>query len=95
MTGEIEGFYEHYPERRIVALTLFAINVGKDAACGSAAFSAINAGRITAGCNLLAMKPNGEPNWSYSGGKYVEGLQKRRQAERAHCLVGTEKLDIT
>lgn len=71
---------------RLIGLTLFAINVGAAGACGSEAFKAINAGRITEGCDLLARKPNGAPNWSHAGGRYVPGLQNRRLAERDWCL---------
>lgn len=80
--------WEHLDGDRLVGLTLFAINVGKSAACGSESFKAINAGRIQEGCNLLATQPNGKPNWSSSGGKYIPGLQNRRQAEKRWCLKG-------
>ncbi len=78
--------WDYLTARRLIGLTMFAVNVGKEGACGSAAVRAINAGRIVQGCNLLARKPNGEPNWSYADGKFVQGLQNRRQAERALCL---------
>lgn len=78
--------WDYLTARRLIGLTMFAVNVGKEGACGSAAVRAINAGRIAEGCNLLARKPNGEPNWSYASGVYVQGLQNRRQAERALCL---------
>lgn len=74
--------------RRLIGLTMFAINVGKAGACNSQAFKVINAGDITRGCNLIATKPNGQPNWSTAGGRYVQGLQNRRQAERTLCLSG-------
>lgn len=73
---------------RLVGLTIFAINVGKRGACGSQAVKAINAGRVAEGCNLIARKPDGSPNWSNAGGRYVQGLQNRRQAERALCAKG-------
>lgn len=73
---------------RLVGLTIFAVNVGKAGACGSAAVREINAGRIVAGCRLLSTKPNGQPNWSYAGGRYVQGLQNRRLAESKLCLDG-------
>jgi len=75
-------------EPRLIALTIFAINVGKTAACESQAMKAINAGKITEGCNLIATRPDGKPNWSYAGNVYVQGLQNRRQAERDLCLMG-------
>lgn len=73
---------------RLIGLTLFAINVGKAGACGSQSFKAINRGDIKAGCDLLATRPDGKPNWSYASGRYVQGLQNRRQGERALCLDG-------
>lgn len=80
--------WSYLTANRLIALTMFAINVGKSAACGSQAFKQINLGNVAAGCNLLALKPNGQPNWSYAGGVYVRGLQNRRQAERGLCLEG-------
>jgi GH24 family phage-related lysozyme (muramidase) len=78
--------WSHLTPTRLVALTIFAINVGKAGACGSQAVRQINAGNIVAGCDLIARAPSGAPNWSFAGGKYVQGLQNRRQAERALCL---------
>ena len=78
--------WKYLTPTRLVSLTIFAINVGKTAACGSQTFAKINAGRIVEGCNLLARTPSGSPNWSVAGGVYVQGLQNRRQAERALCL---------
>ena len=46
----------------------------------------INAGAVKAGCDLIARTPDDRPNWSYAGGVFVQGLQNRRQAERALCL---------
>ncbi|MDH0704332.1 hypothetical protein N5D41_22915 [Pseudomonas toyotomiensis] len=74
--------------KRLIGLTIFAINFGKSGACNSHAVKAINAGEISSGCNLIATKPNGQPNWSYSDGAYRQGLQNRRQAERTLCLAG-------
>lgn len=82
--------WENLNGDRLVGMTLFAINVGSGGACGSQAFKSINAGRIQEGCNLLAIKPNGQPNWSHASGRYVQGLQNRRQAERKLCLSGVQ-----
>ncbi len=71
---------------RLIGLTMFAINVGKQGACGSSAVRYINAGRVAEGCNLLAYKQDGAPNWSYAQGAYVQGLHNRRLAERDLCL---------
>lgn len=71
---------------RVVALTMFAINVGVKGACGSQAVTQINLGNITAGCKLIAYTPSGAPNWSFSGGVYVQGLHNRRKKESSLCL---------
>ena len=71
---------------RLVALTIFAINVGKVGACNSQAMKVINSGDIAGGCKLLAYKYDGTPNWSYAGGRYVQGLHNRRKAEYSLCL---------
>ena len=73
---------------RLIGLTMFAINVGKDGACGSQAVRQINAGNIGPGCDLIARTPAGLPNWSTADGKYVQGLQNRRQIERGFCRKG-------
>lgn len=80
--------WENLTPKRLVGLTMFAINVGTSGACKSQSFKAINRGDIKAGCDLLARRPDGSPNWSYAGGRYVQGLQNRRQAERSLCLDG-------
>ena len=77
--------WDYLTVKRLIGLTVFAINVGKAGACGSQAVRQINAGNVLAGCDLIARTPNGRPNWSTAGGQYVPGLQNRRQAERALC----------
>lgn len=78
--------WNYLSAKRLIGLTVFAINVGKAGACGSQAVQQINLGNLAAGCNLIARTPSGAPNWSTAGGQYVQGLQNRRQAERALCL---------
>lgn len=78
--------WNYLSAKRLIGLTMFAINVGKAGACGSQAVQQINLGNLAAGCNLIARTPSGAPNWSNAGGQYVQGLQNRRQAERALCL---------
>ena len=73
------------------ALTSHAHNFGVDDTCDSQAVVAINDGRIADGCDLIAQKPNGSPNWSYVAGVYYQGLQNRRQSERRLCLQGAER----
>ena len=77
--------WDYLTTSRLIGLTVFAINVGKDGACNSAAVRQINAGNVLVGCDLIARRPDGTPNWSYADGKYVQGLQNRRQAERKLC----------
>lgn len=72
------------------AFTLFAINVGKSAACGSRAAQLMRAGNREAACKALARGPDGRPVWSSAGGVYVQGLQNRRQYERNWCLTLAE-----
>lgn len=71
---------------RLVALTMFAINVGKQGACGSRAVRLINVGQITEGCRAIAYTPDGKPSWSYASGRFVQSLHNRRQAEAALCV---------
>ena len=80
--------WDHLSPNRLVALTIFAVNVGKDGACRSQAMVNINRGRIVEGCTLLAYKPTGAPNWALADGKYVQGLHNRRKAEMTLCLKG-------
>ena len=78
--------WDHLTASRLIGLTIFAVNVGKAGACGSQAFAQINAGNIAQGCNLLAFRYDGTPNWSYAGGTFYQGLQNRRRAERVLCV---------
>lgn len=80
--------WDYLSATRLVGLTIFAINVGKDGACNSQAVKKINAGDIKGGCDLIAYTPGGSPNWSFAGGKFVQGLHNRRKAERDLCLRG-------
>lgn len=80
--------WDYLSPDRLIGLTMFAINIGKAGACGSQAVRQINAGNIGAGCDLIARTPAGLPNWSTADGKYVQGLQNRRQVERGFCRKG-------
>lgn len=80
--------WDYLTARRLIGLTVFAVNVGKAGACGSQAVRQINVGNVLAGCDLIARAPDGRPNWSTAGGQYLQGLQNRRQAERALCRDG-------
>lgn len=67
------------PDRRFVALTSFAYNVGVGAACGSSVVRQINAGQTRAGCDSLL-------KWNKAAGIVFPGLTKRRQKERELCV---------
>lgn len=68
------------------AYTLFAYNVGVHGFCSSRALKLLNQGRYEEACKALATGPTGQPAWSFAGGKYVQGLQNRRQYEVKMCL---------
>jgi lysozyme len=68
-------------DERFVALVSFAYNVGVGSACSSTAVRLINAGQTRAGCDQLL-------RWNKAAGIVFPGLTRRREAERALCLVG-------
>ena len=61
------------------ALVSFTYNVGVGAYCGSTLVRKLNQGDYTGACNELR-------RWVYAGGKRVQGLANRREAERSLCL---------
>lgn len=69
---------------------IFAANsgtgVGVQVSAKSSPVSAINNGDLKRGCDLLAYKPNGSPNWSNVGDTFYQGLHNRRKDERRKCL---------
>lgn len=67
------------PDRRFVALTSFAYNVGVGAACSSSVVRKINQGQTRAGCDALML-------WNKAAGITFPGLTKRRQKERELCV---------
>ena len=77
--------WEFLTPKRLTSLIMFGINVGTAAACNSQAVKLINTGQIKAGCRIIAYTPSNQPNWSYSGGKYVQGLHNRRIKEMNLC----------
>lgn len=63
------------------AFLSWAYNVGTGAACASNLVKLANTGNLRAACDQL-------PRWNRAGGKVVQGLTNRREAERKLCLEG-------
>lgn len=85
-TGLQKCLHQRVPQSVFDALSSHAWNFGVGRTCASQSVAYINAGDITTGCNLLAYKPDGTPNWSNVGSQFVQGLHNRRKAERDLCL---------
>jgi len=64
------------------SLVQFAYNIGSDALCKSTLMRKLNAGDYAGACNEMT-------KWVYAGGRKVQGLVNRREAERKLCLGGT------
>jgi len=64
------------------SLVQFAYNIGPDALCKSTLMRKLNAGDYEGACNEMT-------KWVYAGGRKVQGLVNRREAERKLCLGGT------
>lgn len=77
---------ERLDQNSFDAMTLFAINVGKTAACNSRAASLMRDGQRENACRALAYGPDGRPVWAYAKGVYVPGLHNRRRYESNWCL---------
>jgi len=63
------------------AFVSFAFNVGNGAFCSSTLARKANAGDMTGACAEL-------DRWVYAGGRKLQGLVNRREAERALCESG-------
>ena len=68
------------------AATSHAWNFGASKTCSSQAMKHWNQGNYKLGCRLIAFDYEGNPNWSYSDGKFVRGLHNRRLDEMNLCL---------
>lgn len=68
------------PETR-AALGSFVFNVGEGAFRSSTLLRKAKAGDLQGACNEL-------PRWVYAGGRQLNGLVRRREAERELCLKG-------
>lgn len=75
------------PQSVFDASTSHAWNFGVNKTCTSGAMKQWNLGNYKLGCQLIAWQYDGTtPNWSYSDGKFVQGLQNRRIDEMKTCL---------
>lgn len=75
------------PQSVFDAATSHAWNFGVNKTCNSAAMTFWNKGNYRMGCQLIAYQYNATtPNWSYSDGKFVQGLHNRRIDEMRVCL---------
>lgn len=63
----------------LAASTSLAYNIGPRAFCRSTAAKRFNAGNVRGGCDAFL-------NWNKAGGRVVNGLVRRRTAERQICL---------
>ncbi len=87
LTGDLKQAYGHvercithplWPEQA-AAFTSLAFNVGPSGVCGSTLQKFANAGQMAQACGQLM-------RWVYAGGKRVQGLVNRRQAEYKLCM---------
>ena len=74
------------PQSTFDAATSHAWNFGAGKTCSSQAMKQWSAGNFKLGCTLIASTYDGKPNWSFSDGKFIQGLQNRRQDEVKLCL---------
>jgi len=75
------------PQSVFDSATSHAWNFGVSKTCGSAAMVQWNRKNYPLGCQLIAFQYDGTtPNWSFSDGKFVQGLHNRRLDEKQVCL---------
>ena len=67
------------PDTRIAALTSMTFNIGNGAFLRSTVLRKLNAGDVHGSCNAIL-------RWNMAGGRVVQGLTNRREAERRLCL---------
>lgn len=87
LAGDLADAYSHVqrcishplPPETAAALTSFVFNVGPGGVCGSTLQRHANRGEIAQACGQLM-------RWVYAGGKRVQGLVNRRQAEYRLCM---------
>lgn len=90
LQGQLAMCFERLPPQSVFdSATSHAWNFGVNKTCTSAAMKHWNQGNYRLGCQLIAYQYDGTtPNWSYSDGKFVQGLHNRRIDEMQVCLKG-------
>lgn len=72
---------DRIPDKSYVAFLSLAYNIGNGAFCRSSVARHANAGNLREACNRMLA-------FNKAGGKVIQGLVKRREAERKLCLQG-------
>lgn len=72
---------EAVPSGAYVASISLAYNIGVPAFCGSSIRRKLDAGDVRGACDAFRL-------YNKAGGRYLQGLANRREAERAICLKG-------
>lgn len=71
------------PDGAYVASISLAYNIGVPAYCGSSIRRKLDAGDVRGACDAFRL-------YTKAGGKFLQGLANRREAERAVCLKGVK-----
>ena len=79
------------PQSVFDAATSHAWNFGVNKTCSSEAMKHWNLKNYKVGCRLIAWTYDDKPNWSFSDGRFVQGLQNRRIDEMNLCLRDTPR----
>lgn len=89
---ELAKCFRRLPAQQVFdAASDLSWNAGVRATCNSQSMQRWNAGEWATGCLLLAYTPQGKPNWSSAGGRFVPGLFNRRKDDMVLCLSGLGK----
>jgi len=74
---------EAVPDGAYVASISLAYNIGVPAFCGSSIRRKLDAGDVRGACDAFRL-------YNKAGGRYIQGLANRREAERDVCLKGVK-----
>lgn len=77
----VPGLAEPEHRQQLIASVSLAYNIGVTGFCRSTAARRFNAGQWRGGCDAFMA-------WNRAGGRVINGLTRRRSAERAICLRG-------